>query len=79
MYNNIFIFFLVFDKWILTVWGERALFTLHKCFNCWLLALPEKKTITKPLINSTFNHGLPEGPSYPVLAIIKELLRQFEC
>ena len=50
----------------------------HKRFKCWWLALPEKKTITKPLINSTFNHGLPEGPSYPVLTIIKELLRQFE-
>ena len=29
-------------------------------------------------INSTFNHGLHEGPSYTVLTIIKELLRQFE-
>ena len=37
-----------------------------------------KKKITEPLINSTFNHGLPEGPSYPVLTIIKELWRQFE-
>ena len=35
-------------------------------------------TITKPLINSTFNHGLHEGPCYTVLTIIKELLRQFE-
>ena len=50
----------------------------HKCFKCWWLALPEKKRITKPLINSTFNHGLHEGPSYTVLTIIKELLRQFE-
>ena len=50
----------------------------HKCFKCWWLALPEKKTITKPLINSTFNHGLHEGSSYTVLTIIKELLRQFE-
>ena len=40
--------------------------------------LPEKKTITKPLLNRTFNHGLPEGPIYPVLTIIKELLRPFE-
>ena len=51
---------------------------IHKCFKCWWLALPEKKTFTKPLMNSTFNHGLPEGPSYPVPTIIKELLRQFE-
>jgi hypothetical protein len=50
----------------------------HKCFKCWWLALPEKKRITKPLINSTFKHGLHEGPSYTVLTIIKELLRQFE-
>ena len=50
----------------------------HKCFKCWWLALPEKKRITKPLINSTFKHGLHEGPSYTVLAIIKELLRQVE-
>ena len=50
----------------------------HKCFKCWWLALPEKRTLTKPLINSTFNHSLPEGPSYPVLIIIKELLRQFK-
>ena len=47
----------------------------HKCFKCWWLALPEKKTITKPLRNKTFNHGLPEGPSHPVLTIIIELLR----
>ena len=37
-----------------------------------------EKTITKPLINSTFVLGLPEGPRYPVLTVIKELLRQFE-
>ena len=35
----------------------------HKCFKCWWLALPDKKRINKPLINSTFNHGLHEGPS----------------
>ena len=52
--------------------------TAHKCFKCWWLALPEKKTITKPLINRTFNHGLPEGPNFPMLTIIKELLKQFE-
>ena len=34
--------------------------------------------VIKPLINSTFNHGLPEGPSHPVLTIIKELLTEFE-
>ena len=50
----------------------------HKCFKCWWLALPEKKKITKPLKNSTFNHGLHEGPSYTVLNIIKDLLTQFE-
>ena len=50
----------------------------HKCFKCWWLALPEKKRITKPLINSTFNNGLHEGPSYTVPTIITELLRQFE-
>ena len=50
----------------------------HKCFKCWWLALPEKNRITKPLINSTFNHGMHEGPSYTVLTIITELLRQFE-
>ena len=43
----------------------------HKCFKCWWQALPEKKRITEPLINSTFNHGLHEGPSYAVLTIIK--------
>ena len=50
----------------------------HKCFKCWWLALPEKKRITKPLINSTIDHGLHEGPSYTVLTIIKELLKQFK-
>ena len=54
------------------------LLLLHKCFKCWWLALPEKKRITKPLKNGTFNHSLHEGPSYTVLNIIKELLRQFE-
>ena len=43
----------------------------HKYFKCWWLALPEKKTITKPVIDSTFNLCLPEGPRYPVLTIIK--------
>ena len=33
---------------------------------------------TPGLLNTTFNHGLHEGPSYTVLTIIKELLRQFE-
>ena len=56
----------------------KSILYRHKCFKCWCLALPEKKTITKPLINSYFNLGLPEGPRYPVLTIIKELLRQFE-
>ena len=51
---------------------------LHQCFKCWWLALPEKKRITKPLMNSTLDHGLHEGPSYTVLTIIKELLRQFK-
>ena len=50
----------------------------QKCFKCWWLALPGKKRITKPLTNSTFNHGLHEGPSYTVLIIIKEFLRQYE-
>ena len=49
-----------------------------KLKSCWWLAVPGKKTITKPLINSSFNSGLPKGPSYPVPTIIKELLRQFE-
>ena len=57
---------------------STALHCTHKCFKCWWLALPEKKRITKPLINSTLEHGLHEGPSYTVLAIIKELLRQFK-
>ena len=48
----------------------------HKCFKRWWLALPE--TINKPLINISFNLSMPEGPSYPVLTIIKELFRQFE-
>ena len=42
-----------------------------------MATLPEKQLITKPLIDSTFNHGLPEGPSNSVLTIIKELLGQF--
>ena len=44
---------------------------------CWL-ALPEKKTITKPLINRVLNIGLPEGPSYPVLTKIKDLMGQLK-
>ena len=48
-------------------WADQSLkfqsLVAHKCFKCWWLALPEKKRITKPLINSTFNHGLHEGPS----------------
>ena len=45
----------------------------HKFFKCWWLALPKQKRITKPLINSTLDHGLHEGPSYTILTIIKEL------
>ena len=58
--------------------GTQLLKNIHKCFKCWWLALPEIKTITKPLINSVFKHDLSEGPSYPVLTIIKEMLRHFE-
>ena len=43
---------------------------LHKCFKCWWLAIRKKKTITKPLIESSFYPGLTEGPSYPVPTII---------
>ena len=43
----------------------------HKCFKCWWLALHRKKTITKPLMNSTFNLGLPTGTSYAMLTKIK--------
>ena len=39
----------------------------HKCFKCWWLALPEQKTITKPVITSSFNSGLPKGIDYLVL------------
>ena len=35
-------------------------------------------SIPKPLIYNTLYLGLPEGPSSPVLTILKELLRQFE-
>ena len=82
--TSIFIFLFLF------FWSMKLLFvkyprdvatqtdTYHKCFKCWWLALPEEKRITKPLINSTFNHGLHEGPSYTVLTIIKEFLRQYE-
>ena len=50
----------------------------HKFFKCWWLALAEQKTITKPLINSSFNSGPPEVLICQVPTIILELLRQFE-
>ena len=39
-------------------------FSLHKCFKWWWLAIPEKHTITKPLINSNFNLRQPKGLTY---------------
>ena len=46
-------------------------FSLHKCFKWWWLAIPEKHTITKPLINSNFNLRQPKGLTYRVLTITK--------
>ena len=70
MSNFVFLFFFVYK--FLT--GEKRRRkkgeACHKCFKCWWLALPKKNTITKPLINSSFNPGLTEGPSYPVPTII---------
>ena len=51
---------------------------LAQVFQVLVASLTWEKTITKPLINSTFSHGLPVGLSYPVLTIIRELLRQFK-
>ena len=52
--------------------GELA---IHQCFKCWWLALAEQKTITKPLITSSFNPVLPEDLGYLVPAILYELLK----
>ena len=49
----------------------HCVYCSHKCLKCWWLALAEQKTITKPLLNSSFNPGPPEGPIYPVPTIIR--------
>ena len=50
----------------------------HHQENQWWLDLAEQKTITKPLITSSFNPGLPEYLGYLVSTILKYFVSLFK-